>query len=99
MAMIVRMPGVGRLQDGVGREGRGDEDHGGVGRGLLDGLGHGVEDGQALDDPASLARRHAADHLRAIFPALPRMELPGLARDSLADDPRPLIDEDAHACS
>src|SRR5579884_1145165 len=40
--------GVGGLHDGVRGRGRGDEDHGGVGAGLADRLGDGVEQGEAF---------------------------------------------------
>ena len=50
-------PGVGRFHDRIGRERRRHEDHGGVGAGLLDGLGAGVEDRDAERGRAPPARR------------------------------------------
>ncbi len=44
--------GVGRFHDGVGGEGRRHEDHRGVGPGLLHGLGHRIEDRNALAGPS-----------------------------------------------
>jgi hypothetical protein len=91
--------GIDGFQDGVGREGGGDEDHRGVGARLADGLFHGVKDGQALDGLAPLARRHAADHLGSVFLAALGVELPHLAGDPLADDAGVFVDQDAHGFS
>jgi hypothetical protein len=67
--------GLGRLEDAVGREGRRDEEHGGVGPGGFDGVGYGVEDRQAVGVFLSaLARGDAADHLRAVVEAALRVE-------------------------
>ena len=59
--------GVEAFQDGVGREGRGDEDGGDRGAGLLGGFGDGVEDRDLLagvfEDLAALARGDAGDDL------------------------------------
>ena len=77
--------GVGRLHDRVGRAGRRDEHHAGVRPRSCDRLGHGVEDREALLDRATLARRDAADDLRAVLAALVGVERAGLA-DPLADD-------------
>ncbi len=41
--------------------------------------------------------RHAADEVRAVVAALLRVERPRLAGDPLADQPRVLVDQDAHA--
>ncbi len=46
--------GVDRFQNGVGRERRRHEDHRGVGAGLLDRFGDGVEHRQAFDRLAAL---------------------------------------------
>src|SRR6185437_5862656 len=53
--------GVSGLHDGVGRAGGRHENHGGVGPGLLDGLGHGIEEREAFLAGAALARHDAAD--------------------------------------
>jgi len=58
------------------REGGGDEDHRGVGPGLLHGLDDRVEDGQPLDRFAPFAGRDAADHPRPVFLAALGVELP-----------------------
>ena len=62
--------GVEAFEDGVGREGRGDEDRGDRGAGLLGGFGDGVEDRDLLagvfEDLAALARGDAGDDLRAV---------------------------------
>ena len=59
-------PGVDRLVDGVGGERRGDEDHRRVRACARDRLGDGVEDRDALDVLAALARSDAGDELRAV---------------------------------
>ena len=46
---------------------------------------------------AALARRHAADHLRAVGERLLRVERAGLAGHALGDDLGVAVDEDAHA--
>ena len=79
MAMISRDAGVGRFHDGIGGGRRRHEDHGGVGPRLAHRLGHGVEQRKAFLDRAALARRDAADDLRAVIPALLGVEGAGLA--------------------
>src|SRR5262249_14149292 len=91
---------VGGLHDGVGGARRRDEDHGGVGAGLADRLGDGVEDRHralvlALPGSAALARGDTADHLRAVRQALLGVEAAGLAQ-ALTEDARVFIYEDAH---
>ena len=88
--------GVGGLHDRVGGERRRDEDHRRVGAGLLDRLGDGVEDRQAVAVSPALAGRDAADHLRAVLQAALGVERAGRAGDALADDAVFLVDEDAH---
>ena len=66
MQITVSMPGVDRLVDGVGGEGRRDEDHRRVRALLRDGLDDGVEDGHPLDVLAALAGRHAGDEVRPV---------------------------------
>src|SRR5215204_4649084 len=53
-----REPGVQRLEDGVGGEGWGDEDHARVRARLLDGLLDGVEDRDTFVVPPALTGRH-----------------------------------------
>ena len=55
-----RDPGVGRLEDGVGRARGRDEHHRGVRPGLVDRLLHGVEEREALDRGPALAGGDAA---------------------------------------
>ena len=64
--------------------------------GLLHGLGDGVEERKAFLHSAALARRDAADHLRAVFAALDGVEGPGLA-EALTDHAGGFVNEDAHA--
>src|SRR5262249_36855911 len=71
--------GVRGLEDGVGGGGRRHEDHAGVGPGLPDGLGDGVEQGETLLGRAALAGHDAADDLRAVVAALNGVERAGLA--------------------
>ena len=95
MATMTRDAGVGGFHDGVGGGGRRHEDHGGVGAGRRDGLGDGVEEGEALLGRAALAGHDAADDLRAVLAALDGVERAGLA-EALAEDARVLVNEDAH---
>ncbi len=89
--------GVGGFHDRVGREGRRDEDHRGVGAGGVDGLADGVEDRQAVGVfGAALAGGDAADHFGAVFEAAFGVERAGGAGDALADDFGFFVDEDAH---
>ena len=52
--------------------------------------------GTPFDRLARLARRDAADHLRAVFEAALGMKLADLAGDALADDARVFVDQNAH---
>src|SRR5262249_48753451 len=89
--------GVGRLEDRVGGEARRDEDHRGVGAGLVDRLGDRVEDGDPVDVLAALAGRHAGDDLRAVALVVGRVD-GALATGDVGDDQAGLsVDEDAHA--
>ena len=55
-----------------------------------------VEHRQAEVLGAALARRDAADHLRAVIERLARVERAGLAGHPLRDDLRVAVDENAH---
>src|SRR5919112_2274869 len=57
-----RESGVQSLEDGVGGEGRGDEDHARVRARIIDGLLDGVEDRDAFVVLSALARRNPCDH-------------------------------------
>ena len=91
-----RDAGVGGLHDRVGRERRRDEDHRRVGARLLHGLGDGVEDRDAERRRPAAAGRRPAHQVRPVRLALLGVERPRLARDALTDQPRVLVDQDAH---
>ena len=61
--------GVDGFEDGIRREGRGHEDHAGVGAGLANGVGDGVEDGAAEVRRSALARRDSRHEIRAVLDA------------------------------
>ena len=88
--------GVRRLHDGVGGEGWGHEDHGGVAARSLTGLGHGVEDRNAVHLLAALARGHPGHHLGTVIAAAEGVELALLARDALHQEPRVVVDPNRH---
>jgi len=50
----------------------------------------------AIEHLAAFARRHARDHIRAIFDTLARVKRAGAAGDSLHEQPRVLIDQNRH---
>src|SRR5918998_1817694 len=87
---------VQRLEDGVGGEGRGDEDHARVRPGLLDGLLDRVEDRHALVLLSTLARRHPRDHVRTALEHPPRVEGALPARYALHQQPRLGVHEYGH---
>ena len=88
--------GVRRFQDRVGGERGRHVDHRGVRAGLPHRVAHGVEHRQAQMRLPALARRDAADHLRAVGNRLFGMEGALLAGEALADDLGVFVDEDAH---
>ena len=88
--------GIDRFEDRVGGECGRDEDHRGRRAGLRDRLLDRIEDRQRDRRRAAFARRHATDHLRAVLQATFGVELPGVAGDPLANDPRLFVDEDTH---
>ncbi len=57
---------------------------------------HGVEDRHAQRGRPAAAGRDPADQVRAVGLALLGVERPGLAGDALTDQPRVLVDQDAH---
>ena len=63
---------------------------------FLDGFGTVSNTGTPSAVCAALARRHAADHLRAVFQAVLGVKLARLAGDALADDAGVFVDQDAH---
>src|SRR5262245_950908 len=88
--------GVDRLEDGIGGVGGRDIDHARIGAGRRGGLAHRVEDREAEMGGAALARRHAADHARAVSDRLLGMERALRAGEALADDAGVPIDENGH---
>ena len=65
---------IGRFHNRVRRERRRHEDNRGVGAGLVGGLAHSIENRPALMRRPTLARRHAANDLRAVSGAGLRMK-------------------------
>ena len=97
MHTMKRDAGRGGLEDrrrrGLGRHG--DERRGRAGGG--DRVGDGVEHRDALDVLAALARRDAADDLRAVGPVAQAVVLALPAGEALDDDLGVGVDEDGHA--
>mmetsp|Transcript_22665 Transcript_22665/g.65266 ORF Transcript_22665/g.65266 Transcript_22665/m.65266 type:complete len:351 (-) Transcript_22665:195-1247(-) len=73
------------IHDGGGAERRGDVDDGRIGLDAVDGLGDGVEDGQAEVGLAALLGGNASDHVGAVLDGLGGVEGPLLAGESLAN--------------
>src|SRR5690606_9495623 len=88
--------GVCGLEDRVGGVGRRHVDDRGVGAGLLDHVGDGVEHGQAEVLGAALARGHAADDPGAVLDHLLGVEGALGAGEALDDDLGVLVDQNAH---
>ena len=88
--------GVFGFEDGVGGKRRRDEDHGGVGAGLLDRVGHGVEHRPAFVRRSTLAGRDAADNVGAVFGAALGVEGAFFAGESLNDQARIFIYQNRH---
>src|SRR5262245_50841827 len=88
--------GVDRFEDGIGGKGRRHIDHACIGAGRLGGVLDRVEDGEAEMGGAARARRHPADHARAVSDRLFGMERALRAGETLADDAGALIDENGH---
>src|ERR1700722_4916131 len=85
-----------RFGDGIGRTGRRHIDHAGIGAGFFARFGNGVEYREIEMRRSAFARRHAADHFRAVSDRLLGMEGAVLAGKALADDFGVLVDEDGH---
>ena len=88
--------GVGGFHDGVGGKRRRHEDHRGIGAGLRDRVGDGVEDREALVLGAALAGRHAADDVGAIGRGGLGVEGPFAAGEALDDEAGRLVDQYSH---
>src|SRR5215211_7882759 len=91
-----RESGVQRLEDGVGGEGWGDEDHARVRARLFDGLLDGVEDRDSFVLLPALTRRHPSDHPGAALQHSSRVERALPARYALNEEPRPFVYEYRH---
>src|SRR6516165_3052698 len=89
-------PGIGRLEDRIGREGRRHVDSRRIAAGRGAGLVHGVEDRQIEMSGAAFARRHTADHPRAVGDRLLGVEATLGAGHPLANDFGRSVDEDRH---
>ena len=96
MATMTRDAGVGGLHDGVGGAGRRHEDHVALAPVFCTASATRVEQREAFLAGAALARRDAADDLRAVVAALRGVKGAGLAH-ALADDACVLVDENAHS--
>ena len=91
-----RQTGGGRLQNRVCGKRGGHVDHTRVGAGLGHGFGDRVKDGYVQNAGTAFSRRHACDHLRAVFDRLLGMKLTGLAGEALTDNPGVFINENTH---
>jgi hypothetical protein len=88
---VMRQARVFGFENGIGGKRRGHEDDGGVGSGLLDGLGNGVENRPALVRGASLTWCYSAHYLGPILGAALGVEGAFLAGDALHDEPRVFV--------
>ncbi len=91
--------GVGRFHDRVGRKGWRHKNHGCVGTGRQGGLAARVENRHAQRGRSPPPRRDASHQIGAVCLALLGVESPGLAGDSLTDQLRVLVDQNAHQSS
>ncbi len=89
-------PTESRFEDRVLAERRRHVDHRGVSTGGLNGLPNGIEYRQTEVHGAALARRDAADHLRAVGNGLLGVEGTLRAGEALANDLGVLVDQYAH---
>ena len=78
--------GSGRLQYRVRGKGRWNIDHGGLGTGRADSLGHGIEYRQIEMCLAAFARGYTADDIGAVFDGFFGMKAGMLAGKALVDD-------------
>src|SRR5215472_2938594 len=88
---------VGGLHDGVGRTRRWNEDHGRVRAGLLHAFANRVEDGPALVSGAALAGSHASNNVGTVRGGVLRVERAFPSRQSLHQQARRFVDQNAHA--
>src|SRR5690606_7227216 len=90
---------IGGFQDRVGRVRRRHVDDGGIGAGVGDRIGHGVEHRQAQVLGAALAGGHAAHDLGAVLDHPFGVEGALGAGEALDDDLGVLVDQNAHSNS
>ena len=89
--------GVDALENGVTRERRRHEDHGGIAAGLFPGLIDGVEDGDGVVKFLSaFARGDAGNDVRAIIAAAAGVKGAGISGDALNQKTGVFIYENAH---
>ena len=88
--------GIGRLEDGVGGEGRRNEEDAGVGPRLLHRVLHRVEDRLVEVGLTAFARGHAAHDVGAVLDHLAGVEGAFGAGEALDDDAGIFVDENAH---
>jgi hypothetical protein len=91
-----RDAGVDRLIDGVGGEARRHEDEGRIRAGVGNGIGHGVEYGDALDVLATLAGRHPRDDVCPVVAVAKTVEATLASREALHDEAGVLVHDDRH---
>src|SRR5919112_856305 len=91
-----RESSIQSLEDGVGCEGWGDEDHARVRASLFDGRLDSVEDRDSFVVLPTLTRRHPCDHPGAALQHSSRVERALPARYALNEEPRPFVYEYRH---
>jgi len=88
--------GIHRFEDRISSEGRRHKNHAGSCVCLLNRLFHRIEDRQPFDFLAPFAWRHSTDHLGAVIEAATGVEGTRAAGNALANNPRLLVDQNAH---
>ena len=89
--------GINRFQNRIGSRRSRDENHRCVATSFLSRFPNRVEYRYfLLEHLAALPRGNACDHVRAVVHALSRVKRARAARNSLHDQPRPLINENRH---
>ncbi len=88
---------IGGFEDGVGRAGGGDENHGGVTAGLLARFVRGIEDGRILTPCfTTTAGGDTRDDIGAVLKTLRSVESASFSGDALHKQACVVIDEDGH---
>ena len=88
--------GVHGFHDGIRGERRRHKDYRSIRFGLIFGFLHGIEHRPAFMRGSALARRHAADHLRAIGRAALGMECAFASSNALHNQARRFVNENGH---